>query len=106
MNVPLTATKEADTVNHNSVVLACSNIPISTFSSGFFNNSQHIVLSMKLGTALDRRKDSLNLIACQSKDCPKFHCLSVEGQTHTATFTEGGRCMLADSLRPQCKKLN
>ena len=59
-------------VNHNSVVLAYSNIFHLLF--WIFNSSQHKVLSIKFGRALD----SLDLIACQPKDCPKFHCLSGE----------------------------
>ena len=56
-------------------ILLSFHIPIfSTFSSGFFSSSQHKVLSIKFGRALD----SLDLIACQPKDCPKFHCLSGE----------------------------
>ena len=64
--MPLAATKTANTVNHN--VLTCSNIHISALSSGFFNSSQHKILSIKFGRALDCREDSLDLIACQSKD--------------------------------------
>ena len=59
-------------VNHNSVVFAYSNIFHLLF--WIFNSSQHKVLSIKFGRALD----SLDLIACQPKDCPKFHCLSGE----------------------------
>ena len=50
-------------------ILLSFHIPIfSTFSSGFFSSSQHKVLSIKFGRALDCHEDSLDLIACQAKD--------------------------------------
>ena len=46
---PSIACKATDKVYHNSVVLATSNINISSFSSGFFKYSKYMILTLKLG---------------------------------------------------------